>query len=216
MSMEFFAEFQEWLRIGTIAIVSAALGFFGCWYLHFLHKKKTKKNIAITKLELLKTLLDESKNVSEIQSIKVKELFSSIAERYGEEFPNDIGYDRAFYQTYDQMKNEEKELFHVIRGTTIHSVYRLNEELREWTDTYTAKKLSGLSTVNVESLDRKLMQLRLNLNGWFAKYEAIIKTSEKRSLVYLTDKKKLGFGYPNNIRKEIELVLGEIKDGKIR
>jgi hypothetical protein len=63
----------------------------------------------------------------------------------------------------------------------------------------------------VESLDKELMQLRFHLNGWFAKYETFIKTSEKRSLVRLADEKKHGISFPDDISKEIEVVLGEIK-----
>jgi uncharacterized membrane-anchored protein YhcB (DUF1043 family) len=212
--MEFLKEIPEWLKIGIVAIISAALGFFGHRYFDILGKAKTRRNIAIRQLELLQDLLEESKRVLENQNIQAHELLKLIIKRYGDDVSKNLGMDETFYQTYDQMKNGEKELFHVIRGTTIHSVYQLNERLREWTDTHTAKQLIGQSTESVESFDKKLMQLRLHLNGWFAKYEAIIKTSGKRSLIYLHDDKNHGFGFPDNISKDIEEVLGNIKAGK--
>jgi hypothetical protein len=213
--MEFVKELPEWIKIGIIALISAALGFFGRRYFDTIDKKRNKKITAIKQLELLKDLLEESDNIFEKQNNQACELLKLILDRYGDDVSKNTGFDEAFHQTYDQMKNEEKELFHVIRGTTNHSVYRLNEKLREWTDANTAKQLIGRSTESVELLDKNLMQLRLHLNGWFSKYDANIKTSQKRSLVYLTDEKKYGFGYPENLIKEIEVVLGEIKAGKI-
>lgn len=109
--MEIFKEFPEWLKVGIIAIISAALGFIGRRYFDVLGKTKSKRNIAMSQLELLQVLLKESMSVLENQNIQARELFKLIGERYGDEVPKKLGYDEAFYQTYDQMKNEEKELF---------------------------------------------------------------------------------------------------------
>ena len=167
-------------------------------------------------MELLQILLEKSNKVLKEQTNLACRLYKLIVERYGDEVSENLRYEEVFYNTYDQMKKEEKELFHVIRGTTIHSVYRLNEKLREWTDDHTAKQLIGQSVECVESLDKKLMQLKLHLNGWFAKYEAIIKSSGKSSFVDLSDENKYGFGFPNDLSEQVEDLLSKIKAGRLR
>jgi hypothetical protein len=207
-------ELPGWLGTSIIAIVSAIFGFFGKRFFDWFDERHKKRAKAISELQKLSALLAEGEMVFVNFVKQVHRLTSRLEENYGEEVHFESGCDEAFFQMYDSMNEGERELFHVIRGTTMHSMHRINERLRLWVDEHTARQLLGdiFSNPNrLDDLEKKLMQLRLHLNGWFDKYETIFKTSEKRSMVFLEDEKKHGIGFPKGLRDEVNGLLKELR-----
>ena len=213
----------EWLGGAVIGAIVAALGFLGKRLYDAIEKTRTeRKNAvereklrrgeAIAQLEQLQALLDESWSIFTSQNYQRNRLASLLQERYGDKVPLQLGYDEAFYQMYGQMKPEERELFQIIRGLTMHSMYRVNERLRQWTDNNkTAGQLVGELTPAIQQLDSQLLQLKAHLSHWFAKYNTVFAKDERRSLVYLGDEKAQGVEFPAGLESALDKALEELR-----
>jgi hypothetical protein len=220
--MEVFSKLPTWVGTAIIAGFFATLGFFGRKLYDSFEARRARKKNAIKQLEKLSTLLDESESVFRNQNFLVRRLLASLRLHHSTQIPSNAGYDHIFYRTYDLMDEQERELFSLIRGTTMNSMRRLNEELRRWADENSAKELLGkkmsislpsnwqlwASEDPVMPLSRKKIQIHLpldyhlnllreHLNGWFDKFESILKTDERRCLVYLADEKGHGQSFPS-------------------
>lgn len=201
----------EWLGAALIAAVFGLLGFFGRKLLDILEERRKRKRKAIQQLEKLERTLDEAKSVFENQNYLARRLMLLLQSQYADQIPAEVGYDETFYQLYDFMEDEQRELFDLIRGTTINSMHRLNEELSRWASKNSARQLAGKSSPEVDQLDTQLDQLRKHLNGWFDKYEAVFKTSERRSLVYMADEKQHGLGFPGGLGQALNALLVKLR-----
>jgi hypothetical protein len=205
-----------WAGQLIVVLVAGLMGFLGRTIFDAWDKSRARKANAIRELERLEVLLAESKDVFVNQTIQVRALYDLIQAHCGDQVAVPWSFDEAFRQTYDLMDIEEQELFHVIRGTTIHSMYRVNAKLREWSDANMARQLVGNETEAVQTLDKQLMQMRLHLNGWFSRYEEIFKRSEKCSLVYPYpgNDRRHGIGFPRGIEDTLAIVLGEVRKSR--
>lgn len=164
-----------------------------------LEKEKLSFDDAISQLEQLKALLEESYSIFVSQAYQRNRLASLLKERLGDEVPLERGYDEAFHQVYDRMKREERELFDIIRGLTMYSVYRVNDRLLQWTDNNTSLQPFPLSLQMNQRYNSQIIQLKTHLSSWLAKYEAVFKNDERRSLVYLGDEKYHGEKFPSGL-----------------
>ncbi|MBI5928612.1 MAG: hypothetical protein HY862_04845 [Chloroflexi bacterium] len=174
-------------------------------------QSRQKKAEAVHQFEKLVELLTDSFNVFVSQNEQRGKLADLLEQNHRDSLPANNGYDDLFYKMYDQMNEDEKDLFKIIRGRTQVTMYGINQKLRKWADDYSAKTLVGQSTAAVENLDAELSQLRLHLGEWFAKFESNFKNDERRSLVYLDDEKEQGTPFPHNINKALKAVLAELK-----
>lgn len=208
--MNILSTLPQWLAVAIIAAVFATLGFFGRKLFDKIEERRSKKANAIKQLDKLKRLLNESRSVFKNQNYLAKRLISLLQSEHGNQTPTQIGYDETFCQMYDCMNGEQRELFNLIRGTTLNSMRRLNGELLQWASENTARQLVGRSSPNVESLDSQLNLLRRHLNEWFDKYESVFKTSARRSLVYLADEKKHGHRFPSELADTVDSLLVEL------
>lgn len=233
---EFLNSIPEWFGGAIITAIIAALGWLGLRLFDYFVKKRTEKREAVEKarreaeeaaqsarmrrenaikqLEGLQRLLKESYSNFVSQNYQRNRLMSLLLERHGEQVPRGRGYDDTFFQMYDRLEGEELELFKIIRRSTQDSMHRMNERLMQWLEENVgAKELVGTSTPTVERLDTDLAKLRGHLTDWFAKYNAIFITDERRSLVYLGDEKTHGREFPKGIEVAVANVLEEIKGG---
>jgi hypothetical protein len=174
-------------------------------------KEELRAQEAVSQLEQLQALLDESWSVFVSQNNQRNRLASLLVRRYGRDVPLKLGYDEAFSRMYDRMECEERELFQIIRGLTMHSMYRVNERLRQWTDNKTARQLAGNSTPAIVELDNQLVRLKAHLSDWFAKYNSFFVGDERRSLVYLGDEKHHGNEFPPGLTPALKKALEEMK-----
>ena len=111
---------------------------------------------------------------------------------------------------FNEMDDEERELQSLIRSTTLNSMRRLNEAIRQRLRIHSEFRTPSKKTGPWTNLSEDLQQLELHLNQWFDKYEAVIPDNERRSLVYLADEKKHGIGFPSRIESSVTSVLNEL------
>ncbi len=208
--MNAFDILPQWLATAIIAGIFAMLGFFGRKLYDAIEEWRTKKANASKQLQKLVQLLDESRTVFDSQDHLVRQLSSSLRSQYDDTILNGIGYDEMFYEMYKKMSAEQRELFNLIRGITMNSMRRVNEELRQWGQENSARQLIGKSSSKVEFLDAQLLLLRKHLNIWFDKYESVFKSSERRSLVYLADEKSHGEPFPSELSNAVNEMLAEL------
>ena len=212
----------EWLWIIIVGAIFSTLGFLGKSLYDAVDKKRAEKKAvsekeklrvqeAVSQLEQLQDLLDESRAIFVSQNYQRNRLASLLGQRCGDDMPLHLGYDEAFYQMYDRMEREERELFEIIRGLTMHSMYRVNERLGRWTKNKTARQLADKSTPTIEQLDNQLVQLKTHLSHWFAKYNSVFAKDERRSLVYLGDEKDQGIEFPAGLSGALKRTLEELK-----
>lgn len=65
------------------------------------------------------------------------------------------------------------------------------------------------ATPAVLALERDLLELRVHLAEWFAKYDETFLPDPKRALVYLGDEKRQGTRWPASLDGSIAAVLSE-------
>jgi hypothetical protein len=211
--MDTLSSIPQWLGAAVIAAVFGVFGFLGRKLFDAFEERRTRNIKAIAKLEELEKLLDQSFSTFKNQNYLAQRLMQALRSKYGDKVTPGIGYDETFYQFYEVMDNEQRELFSLIRGTTLNSMHNLNEKLKQWADENSARQLAGEISPNVKYLDIQLAQLRDHLNAWFDKYESLFKTSERRSLVYLGDEKQQGVEFPHDVSTALDALLRELERG---
>jgi hypothetical protein len=164
---------------------------------------------AIDKLKELKTLLDESWATFVTQGQQRNRLSDMLLSNHP--IPSHKGYNDLFYQLHDDMNQEEKELFQIIRGTTMGSVYRVNEKLRKWADDNPVYRLLPKSTPSRDRLEEELLQLKVHFGSWFSKYELVFLKDERQSLVYLADERRQGIGFPKQLGSVVDQTISELE-----
>ena len=166
---------------------------------------------AANRLKHFKRLLEDSRYVFQEQEKRVQQLHALLEKRIGSLVPDDVGYDQTFFLLYDEMNEEERELFRLIRAMTNSRMRLLNEEMRQWAEENSSLHLTRPQSGSTKRLGKKLKQLRLHLDLWFDRYNRVFATSERRCLVFMLDLKVPGVSFPVNLEKTVEEVLQELE-----
>lgn len=215
--MNIFSAIPDYVATAIIAAIFATLGFFARKFYDQIEELWAKRKNTIKKLQQLNVLLDESKSIFDNQDYLVRRLNSLLKNEFGDETTDWKGYDETFFRMYPVMTDEQIELFSLIRGCTMNSMRRVNEELLHWIKDNSVIELSERKLLNSEKFNTQLAQLKKHLNLWFDKYEAVFKLNERRSLIYLADEKEHGIGFPRDLKTTLDSILAEVnrvkKDG---
>lgn len=118
------------------------------------------------------------------------------------------GYDDLFYKMYDRLNDDEMELFRIVRGNTRVGTHRINGRIRDWAEGHDVRALFP-EAVGMPALEHEVMELRVHLAEWFAKYEETFLPDPKRTLVYLGDEKRQGTKWPPGLDGAVAAVLAE-------
>lgn len=170
---------------------------------------RAKKAAAVGKLKELSYLLKESEATYLTQSVQRNRLFGLLHRNHA--LPEYVGFNNLFYQLYDDMAKEEKELFLIVRGTTEGGIFRNNEKLQTWVENNPIYQFLPESTPFVAKLEEDLLQLKIHFNSWFPKYHNVFQNDKKESLVYLDDEYRQGVGFPKTLYQSVVDVLRELE-----
>ena len=197
----------EYLGEAIIGAVFAVLGFFGKVLFDFVRARRVEKHSQRSELFKLVDLLEESHSIYRSQNYQARRLRKLLQENHPEETKGIKGFDELFYQLHHFFNDEERELQSLIRSTTMHSLHRVNEELRSWLDRngYFRRRYEG--NMDLDELGTQLRLLNDHLNQWFDKYNTWIPNDEHRSLVYLADEKKHGIGFPKMLEPALKVAI---------
>lgn len=163
---------------------------------------------ALAELRRFKALLDEGRQTYLRHNAQRGRLWRMIHENHAGEIPPNKGYDDLFYKMYDRFTEEEMELFRIVRGNTRVGTHRINTRIRDWAESHDARAMFPGGAPEVEELENQLMELRVHLAEWFAKYEETFLPDPRRSLVYLGDEKRQGTRWPAGLDGAVDAVLG--------
>jgi len=208
--MNILNSFPEYLTTAIVAAIFATLGFFARKVYDRFEELRAKKNNTFKKLEKLRELLEESKSIFDNQDYLVRRLSSLLKTEFGNEYVGGNGYDETFFRMYPMMTDEQLELFALIRGCTMNSMRRINEELLHWVRENSKIELGKRKSSEINNLNAQLIQLKKHLNLWFDKYEAILKVNHKRSLIYLADEKGHGESFPLELQNSLNSIFAEL------
>ncbi len=189
----------EYLGEAIVGAVFAVLGFLGKWLFDLARARRTEKHSQRSELLKLRDLLEESHSIFKSQNYQARRLRKLLRENHPHETEGIKGFDETFYQLHDVFNDEESELQSLIRSTTMHSLHRVNEELRSWLESNKHFLRRDDANKELDELAKQLRVLNDHLNQWFDKYEAWIPDDERRSLVYLGDEKKHGVPFPEDL-----------------
>ncbi len=170
---------------------------------------KADKAVAVGKLKELAHLLKVSEVTYLTQTGQRNRLFGMLYRNH--ELPEYKGFNNLFYQLYDDMTKEEKELFLIIRGTTERSIFQYNEKLQNWLENNPLYQFLPESTPLVAKLEEDLLQLKIHFNSWFPKYYHVFLNDKKESLVYLDDEYRQGTGFPKTLQQSVGNVISELE-----
>lgn len=163
---------------------------------------------ALAELRRFKALLDEGRQTYLRHNEQRGRLWRMIHQNHAADIPPNKGYDDLFYKMYDRLNEDEMELFKIVRGNTRVGTHRINGRIRDWAESHDARAMFPDSTPAVDALEGQLMELRVHLAEWFAKYDETFLPDPKRTLVYLGDEKRQGTRWPPGLEQAVEAVLG--------
>lgn len=196
------------ITILIIGAVLTAIGFLLRPIFQTRQEKRKSRESALLRLKRLEALLDEAYGVFVTQNKQRNRLMKQLRLREEDILRSGVGYDETFYRLYDKMDEDERELFEIVRGMTRYSMHGVNERIRAWLEENSSvRDMLGRNSQEIEKLDKDLLQLRLHLSAWFAKYHAVFEGNAKRSLVYLNDEKRQGIGFPTSIANSLSNVI---------
>ncbi|MDO7174149.1 hypothetical protein [Mariniflexile sp. AS56] len=201
--------FIEWIIRLVIAAIFSIIGFLSKQIYVDWKAKKNKNKSRLEQLQVLSNLLNESKSIYISQNFMSQRLMQMLRENHPEIPVQQLGYDETFYQLYEQYLPAEAELQSIIRSTTMNSMFRLNKQMSSWLNDDKVFKSKIQPTEERSSLAKDLQYLKLHLNQWQDKYEAVIPEDKRRSLVYLADEKKQGTEFPKSIEQKIEKIIAK-------
>ncbi|WP_128546558.1 hypothetical protein [Larkinella soli] len=204
--MDVLNSIPDWLANAFFAF----LGFFGkLLFDNFKAQRKNRKDV-FDEMYKLKTLLSESESIFHDQNYKAKQLMKLLTSRIPQETPNSLGFDETFHRLYEKFTPEERELFSLIRSTTMNSLKRVNEEMMVWLKKNEIYKLNNLSDSKWAILEAQLNLLRTHLNQWHDKFNAFM-NDERRCLVYMADEKRQGIRFPQELEPALDQILAHQK-----
>lgn len=201
-----------WIMDAVTTGFTALVGFFVKYGVDLFNSRKQLNNERIRKLEDLKGMLEESKNLFIMQNKLVKRLVNEVRTRMNmNETSLAGGYEQFLTENYDSMTEAEKDTHSVIRGTTMNSVNIVNEELQKWITNDKEFKINSVRELRKthfgEKFSRNLSNLELHLNLWRDKY-TVWMHNEKHCVVYLDDEEQHGVGFPKGIEDMVNEALG--------
>lgn len=164
---------------------------------------------ALFELRRFKALLDEGRQTYLRHNEQRGRLWRMIHHNHAGEIPPYKGYDDLFYKMYDRLTDEEMELFKIVRGNTRIGTHRINGRIRDWAESHDARAMFPDGSPEVDALEAQLLELRVHLAEWFAKYEETFLPDPKRTLVYLGDEKRQGTSWPSKLDVAVNAVLGQ-------
>ena len=205
--MENVSWIMDYIKTGSPALV----GFLVKYLWDYYNSRKQLKQERIRKLEELKAMLEESKNLFVMQNKLLRRLCNEVCDRIKcDATYNANGYEHFLSQNYDNMTDVEKDTHSVIRGTTMNSINIVNQELEKWIQEDREFKINSvkeLRTIDFGSeFAKQLNQLELHLNLWRDKYNVWMK-NEKHCVVYLDDEIQHGVGFPKGIEDMVNKAL---------
>jgi len=164
--------------------------------------------IEAARLELrgFQTLLAEGRQTYLRHNEQRGRLWRMIHQNHAGEIPPYKGYDDLFYKMYDRLNEEEVELFRIVRGNTRVGTHRVNGRIRDWAEGHDVRAMFP-AAADMPALEREVMELRVHLAEWFAKYEETFLPDPKRTLVYLGDEKRQGTRWPSGLDGAVAAVL---------
>lgn len=167
-----------------------------------------RRAAALAELRRFKSLLDEGRQTYLRHNEQRGRLWRMIHQNHAADIPRSKGYDDLFYKMYDRLNEDEMELFKIVRGNTRVGMHRINGRIRDWADSHDVTAMFPEQTPDVVALEKQLMELRVHLAEWFAKYDETFLPDPKRTLVYLGDEKRQGTRWPSGLEQAVEAVLG--------
>lgn len=201
----------SWIMDSIKTGAPALVGFLVKYLWDYYNSRKQLKQERIRKLEDLKSMLEESKNLFVMQNKLLRRLSNEVCERIKcDATYNTRGYEHFLSQNYDNMTDVERDTHSVIRGTTTNSINIVNQELEKWIQADREFKINSvkeLRTIDFGSeFAKQLNQLELHLNLWRDKYNVWM-TNEKHCVVYLDDEVQHGVGFPKGIEDMVNKAL---------
>jgi hypothetical protein len=201
----------SWIMDSIKTGAPALVGFLVKYLWDYYNSRKQLKQERIRKLEDLKSMLEESKNLFVMQNKLLRRLSNEVCERIKcDATYNTNGYENFLSQNYDNMTDVERDTHSVIRGTTTNSINIVNQELEKWIQADREFKINSvkeLRTIDFGSeFAKQLNQLELHLNLWRDKYNVWM-NNEKHCVVYLDDEIQHGVGFPKGIEDMVNKAL---------
>jgi len=205
---------SSWITEFIGSGITALAGFFVKYFWDYYNSRKQLTTERIRKIEDLKGLLEESKNLYMMQNKLLRRLCNELCERIKCDASfNTNGYEYFLKQNYEVMTDTEKDTHSVIRGTTMNSIQIVNGEMLKWLKADKEFKINSVKQLRASDLGEefaaKLNKLELHLNLWRDKYN-IWMENEKHCVVYLDDEEKHGEGFPIGIEDMVDEVLAEL------
>ena len=202
----------SWIMDSIKTGAPALVGFLVKYLWDYYNSRKQLKQERIRKLEDLKSMLEESKNLFVMQNKLLRRLCDEVCERTKcDATYNSNGYEHFLTQNYDNMTDVEKDTHSVIRGTTMNSINIVNQELEKWVQEDREFKINSVKDLRVISFGgqfaKQLNRLELHLNLWRDKYNVWM-NNEKHCVVYLDDEERHGVGFPTGIEDMVDEALG--------
>jgi len=204
--MKNILELPSWIT----EMIAAVLGFLARTIYDTIVNKKKIRISTVNRLKEFENLLKIGQSIFHDQMILVRRLYKSLSDNH-ELFKN--GYSEGFLKSYDQMNEEQKEIFEFIRGITENSIYSLNDKLNQWADKNEMYTLTTKKSTIADEFDKDIHTLREHLQLWFAKYNSIFKNNPKYCLVFLGDENSHGVAFPQSIRDSVKKMI-DFVDGK--
>jgi hypothetical protein len=166
-----------------------------------------QREAARRELRAFKALLDEGWQTYLRHNAQRGRLWQLIHQNHAAEIPPSKGYDDLFYKMFDRLNEEEMELFRIVRGNTRVGAHRINGRIRDWADSHDIPTLFPGQSPKAVALEREVMELRVHLAEWFAKYEETFLPDPRRTLVYLGDEKRQGTRWPPGLNDAVAAML---------
>ncbi|MBW8014838.1 MAG: hypothetical protein FVQ82_01505 [Planctomycetes bacterium] len=208
MSIE---NFPDWFGRYALATLAAVGGFLGKTIVDLVRSARGKKQHYHAELVQLQNLLNESWEIFATQNRLAQRLLGRLRNRNLGDTDGMIGYEKIFSKAFDSFTEEEKDLHEVIRGITKTSMFRVNQQMKEWCKRNNALKAGRLSISNIDDVSTKIKQMEHHLDLWLSKYHVWIEGHENHALVYMDDEHKHGIGFPKGINEIIDLAIEELE-----
>jgi hypothetical protein len=203
----------SWMSEAIGTGITAIAGFFAKHIWDYYSNRKQLTYDRIRKIEDLKGLLEESRNLYVMQNKLLVRLVSEMSQRIDVMHPSIQGYESFLTEYYDHMIEHEKDTHSIIRGTTMNSIQIVNGEMLTWLKADKEFKINSVKQLRASDLGgefaSKLNKLELHLNLWRDKYNVWME-NEKHCVVYLDDEEKHGEGFPRGIEDMVDEVLAEL------
>jgi hypothetical protein len=204
----------SWINETIGTGITAIAGFFAKYLWDYYRNRKQLNIDRIRKLEELKGLLEESRNLYLMQSKLLRRLSNEFSDRLGVDASNSFGgYEYFLTQNYHLLNETELDTHSIIRGTTMNSIQIVNNEMLKWVRNDKEFKINSVKQLRAtdfgEEFAAKLRKLELHLNLWTDKYNVWME-NEKHCVVYLDDEEKHGEGFPRGIEYMVDEAITEL------